>query len=129
MTPTPTTGPSGLVERLIPVCRRARETAIRPREGQPGKYGMDIDRAIVADLVADILALPEFAALTSQPGEAAALAGELERQLRAIVWEAMKKHHAAPALLRRDMADETLKEAVASILAALVPADPAKGET
>ena len=40
-------------------------------------------------------------------------------ELRHIVFEAMRAHHAAPALLRRDMMDDTLKAAVSAILAAL----------
>lgn len=42
------------IQRLIPVCRRARETAIRLQPGSNDQYQMKIDEAIVTDILAAI---------------------------------------------------------------------------
>lgn len=154
--PTPTTGPSGLVERVADEVCKARCSCDRP---DPGK-GLD-------EFIANaILALPEFAALTPQPDAGAVERVALNERIVLALSDPSTKPEVASlvrdlAALSRQEPDAGAVERVPSFekawaryeakgyqygrdalenvefgywialeeLAALVPADPAKGET
>jgi hypothetical protein len=71
----------------------------------------DKDRQI-ADLTAQLASRPT-------PTEAQSVSGEMALEIRTAVFEAVRAHHAAPALLRRDMLNDTLETATARIIDAL----------